>query len=441
MATTSIWSVKGQLGKVVRYVQNPDKTQNPEFYAPPVVAGKDEAQRLTDVIEYAVNEEKTQKSGVQDDLLPATQEVTLESQIILQRFVSGINCSPNTAPTEMMAVKKRFGKEGGVVAYHGYQSFAPGEATPEQAHEIGVKLAQRLWGEKYQVLVATHLDKMNHLHSHFVVNTVSFLDGIRYHRTAKDYHDMQAESDRLCREYGLSVIEKPAKTGTKTQQYAEWQAQQEQRPTWRGLVRADLDAAIATSRTEKQFFDTLRKKGYAVKVGKDISVRPQGKERFLRLARNFGEDYTMEGIRQRLLSQPVNKNPLLELPSNVEAYTPQNRKQHNPRKAPTCGTQAEYVSGNNPHQASRNTPHKPRSEVNALEPKPIKPYRLKGTFTLRRKATGFTLTGVWLSETASSATKTQTTETESEAPQYNLLSDEEIEEYFEQQENETRKNR
>lgn len=120
----------------------------------------------------------------------------------------GINCSPATARDEMLAVKKRFGKEDGTVAYHGYQSFAPGEATPELAHEIGVKLATRLWGDRYQVIIATHLGQ-NHLHNHFVLNTVSFADGIKYHRTRKDYHEMQTVSDALCREYRLSVIENP----------------------------------------------------------------------------------------------------------------------------------------------------------------------------------------------------------------------------------------
>jgi len=110
------------------------------------------------------------------------------------RFVSGVNCHPDTAGEEMLMVKRRFGKEGGTLAYHGYQSFAPGEATPELAHEIGIKLAQRLWGDRYQVLVATHLDKANHLHSHFVVNTVSFVDGIKYHRTKQDYKEMQRVS-------------------------------------------------------------------------------------------------------------------------------------------------------------------------------------------------------------------------------------------------------
>ena len=226
-----------------------------------------DGRELSDVIRYAVNSEKTQQAENEDCT-------------VVHRFVSGINCSPATARDEMLAVKKRFGKENGTVAYHGYQSFAPGEVTPETAHEIGMKLAARLWGDRYQVIVATHLDKENHLHNHFVLNTVSFVDGIKYHRTKKDYHDMQTVSDELCREYRLSVIENPQYG--KSKQYGEWRAEQEQRPTWRGLIRADIDEAIRQSMTERQFFDTLRKKGYEVKIGKDISVRPPGKERFVR---------------------------------------------------------------------------------------------------------------------------------------------------------------
>ena len=301
MATTSIWRVKGWLGKVVVYVENPDKTTNPKFYANRDMTEQD-GQQLSDVIRYAVNSEKTQDTGG-------------ESGAPLHRFVSGINCSPSTARDEMLAVKKRFGKENGTVAYHGYQSFAPGEATPEMAHEIGMKLAARLWGDRYQVIVATHLDKENHLHNHFVLNTVSFVDGIKYHRTKKDYHDMQTVSDELCREYRLSVIENP-RYG-KSKQYGEWRAEQEQRPTWRGLIRADIDEAIRQSMTERQFFDNLRKKGYEVKIGKDISVRPPGKERFVRLIRNFGEDYSIEQIRRRILSQTRAEKKLPEPPRQV----------------------------------------------------------------------------------------------------------------------------
>ncbi len=171
MATTSIWRVRGWLGKVVIYVENPDKTSNPAFVAQKDLSDR-QVQGLSDVIDYAANSKKTQAADEQSE--------------VLRSFVSGVNCHPNTARDEMIAVKKRFGKEDGTVAYHGYQSFAPGEATPEIAHEIGLNLAQRLWGERYQVLVTTHLDKANHLHNHFVLNTVSFVDRIKYHRTAQE---------------------------------------------------------------------------------------------------------------------------------------------------------------------------------------------------------------------------------------------------------------
>ena len=165
MATTKIWDVKGWLGKVVIYIENPAKTENPAFYQKADMT-ETQAQGLTDVIEYAVDSNKTE----------------------MQYYVSALNWSTLTARNEMMAVKKRYGKEDGIVVFHGYQSFAEGEVTPDMAHEIGVRLAEELWGERFQVLIATHLDKANHIHNHFVLNSFSFLDGRRYkgftHRAA-----------------------------------------------------------------------------------------------------------------------------------------------------------------------------------------------------------------------------------------------------------------
>ncbi|MFQ6963504.1 MAG: relaxase/mobilization nuclease domain-containing protein [Oscillospiraceae bacterium] len=109
------------------------------------------------------------------------------------------------------------------------------------------------------MLVATHLDRENHLHNHFVLNTVSFVDGIKFYRSEKDYYDMQKESDRLCREYGLSVIENPQRG--KSKHYGEWRAEQEGRPTWRGLIKSDVDTAIRRSMTERQFFHALKEYG------------------------------------------------------------------------------------------------------------------------------------------------------------------------------------
>lgn len=112
MATTSIWSVKGWLGKLVIYVENPNKTTNPQYYEKAELTEK-QAQTLLDVIDYAADPSKTD-SAIHDENIETHQQ-----------FVTGINCLPATARDEMQAVKRRFGKEDGVIAYHGYQSFAP----------------------------------------------------------------------------------------------------------------------------------------------------------------------------------------------------------------------------------------------------------------------------------------------------------------------------
>lgn len=248
MATTSIWSVKGWLGKVVIYVENPEKTVAPEIVKfQENHRTLEDTQSLSDVIAYAVNAEKTRRKEQEGQ-----EEIALEQESMMQQYVSGVNCTPTTARSEMMAVKKRYGKEKGIMAFHGYQSFAPGECTPAMAHEIGVRLAEELWGERFQVLVATHLDKVHHLHNHFVVNSVSFADGKRYHRSNQDYRDMRAVSDRLCKEYHLSVIQNPEKGKGKS--YGTWKAEKEGLPNYHSLVREDVDDAIQRARTEKQFF-------------------------------------------------------------------------------------------------------------------------------------------------------------------------------------------
>ena len=283
MAVTSIWSVKGWLGKLVIYVENPEKTKNPAYFEKQGMTMQ-ETQGLFDVIEYATQGRKTQ--------------MTNESTNHLHHYVSGVNCRPNTAREVMLATKRKFGKNEGIVAFHGIQSFKPGETTPEVAHEIGVNLAKRLWGDRYEVLVTTHLDT-DSLHNHFVLNPVSFVDGIRFHRDDDEYQAMRDESDKLCREYGLSVIEE--QEHKKAKHYAEWKAEKEGQPTYRSAVRADVEEAIAGAISERQFWDALRKKGYHIKFGKDITICPDGRDRGLKLHRNFGVDYTIERIRERIL--------------------------------------------------------------------------------------------------------------------------------------------
>ena len=127
------------------------------------------------------------------------------------KLVSGVNLfiPPNDwqAPTnQMLSTKLRFGKQGGRLAYHLDQSFKPGEVTPDVAHQIGVELAKELFGDKYEVVVATHTDK-DHIHSHIILNSVSFVDGSKFHQPNAMYYDrIRKLSDQLCARYGLSII-------------------------------------------------------------------------------------------------------------------------------------------------------------------------------------------------------------------------------------------
>ena len=177
MAVTKIWPVKGRLDAVIRYAGNEEKTRLPDLTG--LSAGKDD---LSDVLQYAANDAKT----------------TRESQL----FVSGVNCVPEIARQQMKLTKQQFGKTGGTVAFHAYQSFRPGEVTPEQCHAIGVELAKRVWGDRFQVLVATHLNT-DCCHNHFVINSVSFVDGKRYNDCKKTYRALQDASDELCRNRGF----------------------------------------------------------------------------------------------------------------------------------------------------------------------------------------------------------------------------------------------
>ena len=183
MAVTSIWAVTHHIDNTITYIVNPEKTiERPELSQEAINARK----AVGDVIDYASNGDKT------DQMM----------------YVTGINCSPDTAVDEFLSTKRYWGKTDGRLAYHGYQAFkeGDGEISAETAHKIGVELAQELWGDRFEVVIATHLNT-GHLHNHFVVNSVSFIDGLKYRRTKADYRQMRAVSDRLCKEAKLHVVE------------------------------------------------------------------------------------------------------------------------------------------------------------------------------------------------------------------------------------------
>ena len=236
--------------------------------------------RLDSLIEYAINGEKTEH----------------------KLYVSGINCMPDTAFYEMKNVKKQFFKMGGIECFHGVQSFAEKEVTPEQAHEIGVKLAEELWGDKYQVVVSTHLNTDN-IHNHFVLNSVSFLDGKRFCNTKKDYATMRKTSDRLCEDYGLSVL----KQEEKYNKYATSSLYKE-------LMKDSIDYAIESAKDYNEFIKILQDLDYVVTdKNNTLSIRREPYKRNTRIERQFGNKYSKENIYKRILETqprfPYTPNP------------------------------------------------------------------------------------------------------------------------------------
>lgn len=184
-------------------------------------------------------------------------------------YIKGLNCSEENARDNMMAVKKRYGKVDGILAFHGYQSFAPGEVTPQLAHDIGIELASRMWADRFQVIVATHLDK-EHIHNHFVINSVSFVDGKKYNSCKESYRLLRKTSDDICREYGLSVIEKPK--SSERVPYHIHEAEENNQLTKNNFMKNDIDECILLSISEQDFFSHMQRRGYSFAKQTNVNV-------------------------------------------------------------------------------------------------------------------------------------------------------------------------
>lgn len=210
MATTAIWKIEKRLDNVLNYTTDIEKTLNSDY-------GKESYYDLHNVIDYIEADYKTEQ----------------------QFYVTGVNCNPKTALEEMTITKEQYGKTGGILGYHAFQSFADGEVTPEQCHAIGVKLAEEMWGDRFEVVVSTHLNS-DHYHNHFVINSVSFKDGKRYYNKRETYAELRRLSDSLCEEYGLSVIqEKPCRNSKIN--YANYQKNTNNKVNYYSIAKENLD--------------------------------------------------------------------------------------------------------------------------------------------------------------------------------------------------------
>ena len=267
MATTKIWAIKDSISRVISYAKNPEKTIFSD---------------LKQVLKYAENDEKTIDKN----------EKTM--------YVTGVNCKTETAYEEMITVQNRFDKTTGNVAYHAYQSFKTGEVSPELAHKIGVKLAEKMWSE-YQVVVATHFNTGTY-HNHFVVNSVNMFTGKKFNCNKGAYYYFRELSDNLCREYGLTVIEKPTGKTPRSIYFAEKRGE----PTKYNVIRRTIDETMEMCINYGQFKKIMLKKGYIINDDynrKYPTIRLINNKKAVRMY-HLGEQYLPKNIANKVEHNP-----------------------------------------------------------------------------------------------------------------------------------------
>ena len=226
MATTAFWPVYNHLKETIDYAENPDKTIERKYVD----------EDLYKTLQYAENSEKTDET----------------------MYVSAINCPKQKAYEYMMRTKRRYHESGKIVGYHGYQSFAAGEVTPEEAHQIGLETAKRMWGGLYEVVVTTHLNT-GHLHNHFVANSTSFVTGKKFRNQIKDHKRFREISDAVCQEHNKSVLmDAPFYGGEKG---AYW-IHKNGGKTHRDLLKEDMEHCLREAYSVKDLIRRLNSIGY-----------------------------------------------------------------------------------------------------------------------------------------------------------------------------------
>ena len=261
MATTSIWSIKNNLKQSINYIINPEKTTNEDY-------GKTDYDYLEGKKDYNFKKEKV-------------------------CYVSYLNCNDDDPYDDMEFTKDYFQKEDGILAYHGYQSFKEGEVTPDIAHEIGFKFVNEMFKD-YEVVVATH-QNTNHIHNHFIINSVSCKDGKKYNNNRTNLAKLRHISDSICAEYGLSVLDEDIG-------YKSTYNHKVINNDYYKTLKEDLDNSISYSVTSKQLFERMRNIGYKVYSRNGVITIYRDGEDKVRIENAFGEEYSKDRLSERLYS-------------------------------------------------------------------------------------------------------------------------------------------
>ena len=232
-----------------------------------------------------------------------------------ERIISGKDCSPSNAVSEMDATKELYSKTEGISYHHIIQSFKPGEITPEKAHEIGIELVEKQFRD-HEVLIATHKDK-SHIHNHFIVNSVSFKDGHKLVSNKKTLREIKDVSNKICKREHLSTIEKPYAKNRYSM--AEYKLAEKGMPIWKEQLRSAIDEAKEHSRNLVDLKSYL-KENFDIEMkiqNKHLSYLHSDKKKYCR-GNKLGHAYTKEEINaefDRGRDSTVKEGKKLEKPS------------------------------------------------------------------------------------------------------------------------------
>ena len=206
---------------------------------------------------------KTQTAGGMKNVLNyvSRKEKTVSED---KRFVTGVNCSPETVLDEMTATKNMYRKTDGRLYYHLVQSFPSGyEIEPELAHKIAVELAEKAFG-KYECVVATHIDR-EHIHSHLVLNSVSFEDGKKYHSNKESVEELMKLSDEICQRYGVHVLDAPKKKMKKDILSDNEYRSAKRGESFKWELMNVINQVMKQVKSKKQFCFMMKQQGYDVR--------------------------------------------------------------------------------------------------------------------------------------------------------------------------------
>lgn len=224
-------------------------------------------------------------------------------------YVSSYGCAASDAAAKEFEWTRNLAVQQGmqmpkVIARHLIQSFDVGEVTPEQAHEIGKQFADEWLKGKYEYVIATHIDK-GHCHNHIIFNAVNYVDFHAYRSNKQTYRQMRQLSDEICKEHGLSVIPPSQSKGMSYKEYTE----AKRGTSWKQKLKQTIDRCVITAKDYDEFMKMMQDAGYEIKIGKYISFRAEGQERFTR-AKTIGENYTEERIKERIQGRTPRKRQM-----------------------------------------------------------------------------------------------------------------------------------